>query len=44
MVAMKVLSAEEMQACDRVTTERYGVASIAPNSTMCSFFSCGYSL
>jgi ADP-dependent NAD(P)H-hydrate dehydratase / NAD(P)H-hydrate epimerase len=28
MVAMKVLSAEEMQACDRVTTERYGVPSI----------------
>ena len=25
---MKVLSAAEMQACDRVTTERYGVASI----------------
>lgn len=25
---MKVLSAEEMQACDRVTTERYGVPSI----------------
>jgi ADP-dependent NAD(P)H-hydrate dehydratase / NAD(P)H-hydrate epimerase len=25
---MKVLSAEEMQACDRVTTERHGVASI----------------
>jgi NAD(P)H-hydrate epimerase len=29
MVAMKILSAEEMQACDRVTTERYGVPSIA---------------
>jgi hydroxyethylthiazole kinase-like uncharacterized protein yjeF len=28
MVAMKVLSAEEMQACDRATTERYGVPSI----------------
>src|ERR1700722_16183009 len=28
MVAMKVLSAEEMQACDRLTTERYGVLSI----------------
>jgi ADP-dependent NAD(P)H-hydrate dehydratase / NAD(P)H-hydrate epimerase len=28
MVAMKVLCAEEMQACDRVTTERYGVPSI----------------
>jgi ADP-dependent NAD(P)H-hydrate dehydratase / NAD(P)H-hydrate epimerase len=28
MVAMKVLSAEEMQACDRVTTEQYGVPSI----------------
>jgi ADP-dependent NAD(P)H-hydrate dehydratase / NAD(P)H-hydrate epimerase len=28
MVAMKVLSAEEMQACDRLTTERYGVPSI----------------
>ena len=25
---MKVLSAEEMQACDRLTTERYGVPSI----------------
>ena len=25
---MKVLSAEEMQACDRVTSERYGVPSI----------------
>ena len=25
---MKVLSAEEMQACDRVTTDRYGVSSI----------------
>jgi len=25
---MKVLSAEEMQACDRVTTEQYGVPSI----------------
>ncbi len=25
---MKVLSAEEMQACDRVTTERYGLPSI----------------
>jgi NAD(P)H-hydrate epimerase len=28
MVAMKVLTAEEMQACDRVTSERYGVSSI----------------
>lgn len=28
MDSMKVLSAEEMQACDRVTTERHGVASI----------------
>jgi NAD(P)H-hydrate epimerase len=28
MVAMKVLSAEEMQTCDRVTTEGYGVPSI----------------
>ncbi len=28
MVAMKVLSAEEMQTCDRVTAERYGVSSI----------------
>jgi ADP-dependent NAD(P)H-hydrate dehydratase / NAD(P)H-hydrate epimerase len=28
MVAMKVLSADEMQACDRATTERYGVPSI----------------
>jgi ADP-dependent NAD(P)H-hydrate dehydratase / NAD(P)H-hydrate epimerase len=28
MVAMKVLTAEEMQACDRITTERYGVPSI----------------
>jgi len=27
-VAMHILSATEMQACDRVTTERYGVASI----------------
>ncbi len=28
MDAMQVLSAAEMQACDRATTERYGVASI----------------
>jgi ADP-dependent NAD(P)H-hydrate dehydratase / NAD(P)H-hydrate epimerase len=28
MVAMKVLSAEEMQTCDRTTTEQYGVPSI----------------
>ena len=28
MNAMRVLSAAEMQACDRVTTERYGVASV----------------
>jgi NAD(P)H-hydrate epimerase len=28
MVAMRVLSAAEMQACDRATTERFGVASI----------------
>jgi NAD(P)H-hydrate epimerase len=28
MVAMQILSAAEMQACDRVTTERYGVASL----------------
>jgi NAD(P)H-hydrate epimerase len=28
MEAMKVLSAAEMQACDRATTERFGVASI----------------
>jgi ADP-dependent NAD(P)H-hydrate dehydratase / NAD(P)H-hydrate epimerase len=28
MIAMKVLSPAEMQACDRVTTERYGVPSI----------------
>ena len=28
MDAMQVLSAAEMQACDRVTTERYGVASL----------------
>jgi ADP-dependent NAD(P)H-hydrate dehydratase / NAD(P)H-hydrate epimerase len=28
MIAMKVLSAEEMQTCDRVTSERYGVPSI----------------
>jgi NAD(P)H-hydrate epimerase len=28
MVAMKVLSAEEMQACDRLTTERFGVSSL----------------
>jgi NAD(P)H-hydrate epimerase len=29
MVAMNVLSAAEMQACDRVTSERFGVSSIA---------------
>jgi ADP-dependent NAD(P)H-hydrate dehydratase / NAD(P)H-hydrate epimerase len=28
MMGMKVLSAAEMQACDRVTTERFGVPSI----------------
>jgi NAD(P)H-hydrate epimerase len=28
MVAMHILSAAEMQACDRVTTERFGVPSI----------------
>ena len=28
MIAMKVLTAEEMQRCDRMTTEQYGVASI----------------
>jgi NAD(P)H-hydrate epimerase len=28
MISMRVLSAAEMQACDRVTTERYGVPSI----------------
>jgi ADP-dependent NAD(P)H-hydrate dehydratase / NAD(P)H-hydrate epimerase len=28
MMAMKVLSAAEMQACDRATTERFGVPSI----------------
>lgn len=28
MIAMKVLSAEEMQACDRMTTVHYGVPSI----------------
>ena len=28
MEAMQVLSAAEMQACDRATTERFGVASI----------------
>jgi NAD(P)H-hydrate epimerase len=28
MVAMRVLSAAEMQACDRLTTERFGVPSI----------------
>jgi NAD(P)H-hydrate epimerase len=28
MEAMQVLSAAEMQACDRATTERYGVASL----------------
>jgi hydroxyethylthiazole kinase-like uncharacterized protein yjeF len=28
MVPMKVLSAEEMQACDRLTTERFGVPSL----------------
>ncbi|MGB0051054.1 MAG: NAD(P)H-hydrate epimerase, partial [Terracidiphilus sp.] len=28
MVAMHVLSAAEMQACDRATTERFGVPSI----------------
>ena len=29
MIAMKVLSAAEMQACDRATTERFGIPSIA---------------
>jgi len=28
MVSMKVLSAAEMQACDRMTTERFGIPSI----------------
>ena len=28
MVAMQVLSAAEMQACDRLTTERFGVPSL----------------
>ena len=28
MDAMKILSAAEMQACDRATTERYGVPSL----------------
>src|SRR5580698_5008233 len=28
MVAMQVLSAAEMQACDRATTERFGIPSI----------------
>ncbi len=28
MVAMLVLSATEMQACDRATTERYGIAPV----------------
>jgi hydroxyethylthiazole kinase-like uncharacterized protein yjeF len=28
MVAMKVLSAEEMQTCDRMTSTRYGVSSL----------------
>ncbi|MGO9940208.1 MAG: NAD(P)H-hydrate dehydratase [Terracidiphilus sp.] len=28
MVAMKVLNADEMQACDRATTERFGVPSL----------------
>src|SRR6266568_1611846 len=28
MVAMQILSAAEMQACDRVTSEQFGVASI----------------
>ncbi len=28
MVSMRVLSAAEMQACDRLTTERYGVPSL----------------
>ena len=28
MVAMNILSAAEMQACDRATTERFGVASV----------------
>ncbi len=28
MVAMHILSAAEMQTCDRVTSERYGVPSI----------------
>jgi hydroxyethylthiazole kinase-like uncharacterized protein yjeF len=28
MVAMKILSAAEMQTCDRVTTERFGIPSV----------------
>ena len=28
MVSMKILSAAEMQACDRTTTERFGISSI----------------
>ena len=28
MVSMKILSAAEMQACDRATTERFGISSI----------------
>ena len=28
MIAMRVLSAAEMNACDRLTTERYGVPSL----------------
>src|ERR1035438_6941806 len=28
MVAMHILSVAEMQACDRATTERYGIASL----------------
>ncbi len=41
MTAIRVLSAAEMQACDRVTTERYGVPSIdlmrAASSAVASF-------
>jgi ADP-dependent NAD(P)H-hydrate dehydratase / NAD(P)H-hydrate epimerase len=29
MIAMRVLSAEEMQTCDRITSERFGVPSLA---------------
>ena len=41
MIAMHVLSAAEMQACDRATTERFGVASLnlmrAASSSVAAF-------